>query len=107
MNIRINNYDERKFIPKFQEGGAMPPEGEPMPEEQMAPAQEQGGSPEEQLLMACQQAVQSNDCQLALQVCAAVLQMIGGGGGEEAPQAPEGQAPVYRKGGRLVRWQSK
>ena len=106
MNIRINNYDERKFIPKFQEGGAMPPEGEPMPEEQMAPAQEQGGSPEEQLLMACQQAVQSNDCQLALQVCAAVLQMIGGGG-EEAPQAPEGQAPVYRKGGRLVRWQSK
>jgi hypothetical protein len=27
-----------------------------------------------------------------------------GGGGEVAPQAPEGAAPVYRRGGKFSRW---
>jgi len=34
------------------------------------------------------------------------MQMIGGGAPTE-PSAPEGQAPVYKKGGRLSRWISK
>jgi hypothetical protein len=54
----------------------------------------------QQLLMACQQAVQSQDCELAMQVCAALLQMAGGGG--EAP-AESQTAPVYRAGGKLSR----
>jgi len=29
------------------------------------------------------------------------------GGGAAGPQAPEGQAPVYKKGGKLARWQKK
>jgi hypothetical protein len=53
------------------------------------------------------QAVQTNDGQLALQVCQALVELAQGGGGEPAPAAPEGQAPVYRKGGRLVRWENK
>jgi hypothetical protein len=53
--------------------------------------------------MACQQALESQDCNLAMQVCQAFLQLAGGGG-EPAPAAPEGQAPVYRMGGRLAYW---
>jgi len=32
---------------------------------------------------------------------------MAGGAPAEAPAAPEGQAPVYRKGGRLSRWIKK
>ena len=104
MEIKIND----KRLKKFQEGGEMTPDAAatqaPM---EAAPAPEQaGGSPEEQLLMACQQAVETQDCNLAIQVCQAILQMAGGGG-QEAPAAPEGQEPVYRKGGKLVRWDKK
>lgn len=95
MNIKLN---DQKSIKILQEGGAMPDQA---PVEETA-APEQGGSPEEQLLMACQQALETQDCNLAMQVCQAILQMLGGGAPEEAPQAP-GQ-PVYRKGGRLSRW---
>lgn len=98
MEIKVNN---KKFAKFLQEGGVAP---EAAPVEEAAPAPEQGGgSPEEQLVMACQQALNNQDCQLAMQVCQAVLQMLGGGGAQEAPE----QQPVYRKGGRLSRWISK
>jgi hypothetical protein len=29
---------------------------------------------------------------------------MAGGGAQEAPAAPEGQAPVYRKGGKFSKW---
>ena len=103
--MKIELKDNR--LKKFQEGGAMPAEAAPAPAE-AAPAPEQaGGSPEEQLLAACQQALETQDCQLAMQVMQAILQMAGGGALEQAPAAPEGQEPVYRKGGRLVRFQKK
>ena len=105
MEIKIKNYDESKYLPKFQEGGQMAP-AEQAPEtapEGEAPA-EGGGDPMEQLLMACQQALQSQDCNLAMQVCQAFLQLAGGGQ-EAAPAAPEGQ-PVYKKGGRLSYWKN-
>lgn len=105
MEIKIKNYDQSKFMPKFQEGGAMPADdaAAAAPEEQAAPAG--GEDPTQQILMACQQALETQDCNLAMQVCQALMQMAGGGG---APQeAPEGQAPVYRKGGRLVKWINK
>lgn len=100
MEIKVKNPEFIKFM---QEGGAAP-EAAPVEE---APMPEQGGgSPEEQLAMACQQALETQDCNLAMQVCQAVMQMIGGGAPAE-PAAPEGQAPVYKKGGRLSRWISK
>lgn len=78
-----------QFIKKFQEGGAAP-----APE---AAAPQQGGEdPTAMLMQSAQQAVQNQDCQIAIQVCQMVLEMLGGGG---APQSE----PVYRRGGRLVR----
>ena len=100
MEIKINNKELTQLIGKFQEGGAV--EQTPAPEQGGAPAPEQGGSPEEQILMACQQALESQDCNLAMQVCQAVLQMLGGGGQPE----PQGE-PVYRKGGQLKYFKRK
>lgn len=100
MKINIKNKELNELL-KFQEGGEMPaPEaGAPAPEEA-------GGNPEEQILQAAMQAVQTQDGQLALQVCQALLEMSGAGA-PEAPAAPEGQAPVYKKGGKLSRWIQK
>lgn len=94
-----------KGITKFQEGGAMPPQEAP---EAAAPAPaaapEQGG--QDPLMMIAEmavQALQAQDCNAAMQVCEAFVQLIqqaqGGGAPEEAPQGE----PVYRKGGVLVR----
>lgn len=94
--------DER-FVKFLQEGGAAP---EAAPEEAAPAAPEQGGSPEEQIIQAAAQAVQTQDAQLALQVCQALVEMAGGGG-QEAPAAPEGQAPVYKKGGKFSKWVKK
>ena len=97
------NLEKPKFseIRKLQEGGEMPTQ-EPVQE----PAPEQGGDPMEQIIQAAAQAVQTQDAQLALQVCQALVQMAGGGAPTE-PQAPEGVQPVYKKGGKLSRWISK
>lgn len=104
--MKIEFKDNR--LKKFQEGGEMAPAAPAEAPAEAAPAPEQaGGSPEEQLVMACQQALETQDCNLAMQVCQAIIQMIGGGAPQEAPAAPEGQEPVYRRGGRLVKWQRK
>lgn len=101
MKFKVNNPKFAKFM---QEGGVAP---EAAPVEEAPAAPEQGGSPEEQIIMACQQVVQTQDCQLAIQVCQAILQMMGGAAQEAAPAAPEGQEPVYKKGGKLSKWVSK
>lgn len=88
---------------KFQEGGPMPAEEAPMeqaPVEGGAPA---GGSPEDQLMQMAQlamQALQNQDCDAAMAVCQAFVEMIQGqqGGGGATPEEP-----VYRAGGKLVR----
>ena len=89
-----------KNIGKFQEGGATPP--------QDPAAQPGGGDPMQEILMGCQQAVETQDCQIALQVCQVMLEMAGGGAApaEAAPAPAPAEAqgePVYRKGGSLVR----
>ena len=89
-----------KNIGKFQTGGPMPP--------QDPAAAQGGGDPMQEILMACQQAVQTQDCQIALQVCQIMLEMAGGSAAPaEAAPAPapaeEQGEPVYRAGGRLVR----
>lgn len=88
-----------QFIKKFQEGGAAP-----APE---AAAPQQGGEdPTVMLMQGAQQAVQNQDCQIAIRVCQMVLEMLGGAPAEEgepgAGGAPQSE-PVYRRGGRLVR----
>lgn len=100
MTIKVKNYQEVK---KLQEGGEMPAEA---PVEGGAPAPEQGGDPTEQILMACQQALETQDCNLAMQVLQAIMQMLGGGGAPEAA-APEGAAPVYKMGGKFSKWVQK
>lgn len=86
---------------KFQEGGAMPTG---------APAQTpQGGEdPMAMLLQGAQQAVESQDCNIAMQVCQMFLEMAGGGSQaapapQEAAPAPAEGEPVYRRGGKLLR----
>lgn len=104
MELKIKNFNIEEFIPKFQEGGEMAPPADGGAEGATAPAEApaKGGDPMQELLAACQQALESQDCNLAMQVCQALMQMAGGGG-EPAPAEAPGQ-PVYRKGGRLSRW---
>lgn len=92
-----------KEVKKFQMGGAAP-----------AGAPQGGEDPTQVLLQGAQQALQSQDCQMAMQVCQMLVEALGGGGAPAeggAPAAPgEGEAPaepVYRRGGRLVRRISK
>jgi hypothetical protein len=71
---------------KYQEGGEM------MGAEAGV---EQEGSPEEMLAQLAMQAVENNDCEAAMQVSQAILEMMGGGG------APEAGAQAFRRGGKM------
>lgn len=90
-----------KLKNKFQEGGAMPA-GAP------AAAPQGGEDPMAMLIQGAQQAVQAQDCQIAMQVCQMLLELAGGGApaeaapAEAAPAPAEGE-PVYRRGGKLLR----
>jgi hypothetical protein len=82
-----------KQIKKFQEGGALPAEAAPAPA--AAPAQE---DPIAMLAEMSMQALQTQDCQIAMQVCegfVALIQQMQGG-------APA-QEPVFCKGGKMLR----
>ena len=103
-------------IKVIQMGGPMGPEGAPEDTPMGgAPAPEAGGAPEEagapaggedpimQIAQVAMQALQTQDCEAAMAVCEAFIQLIQqsqGGAPEEA--APEGE-PVYRNGGVLSR----
>ena len=90
-----------KLKNKFQEGGAMPA-GAP------AAAPQGGEDPMAMLMQGAQQAIQAQDCEIAMQVCQMLLELAGGGApaeaapAEAAPAPAEGE-PVYRRGGRLIR----
>lgn len=81
-----------KFVKYMQEGGQMAAQEAPV--EEQAAAQD----PMAQLIEMAMQAVQANDAQMALQVCAALVQLAQGG----AEQAPA-EEPMFRKGGCLVK----
>ena len=93
------NFNSR--VNKFQEGGAIEEQQPEMTAEAPAtqPAEETNQDPMYQILQAAAQAVQTNDGQLALQVCAALVQLAQGSA--QAEQQPAGE-PVYRKGGKLA-----
>lgn len=93
-----------KNVKKFQQGGAMPVE-EPMAPE-AAPATEApiAGGEQDPLMMlaeASMQALQSQDCNIAMQVCQGLLALLQQMSGE-VPQEPQGE-PVFKKGGVLLR----
>lgn len=101
--MKISN----KIVSKFQEGGMAP-----APAEQQgaapaaAPGADQGGQdPVMQLAQLAQQALTSQDCQAALAVCEGFMSLIQGaqGGGAQAQPAPGEGAPVYKKGGKLLK----
>lgn len=97
-----------QFIPKnvrkFQQGGPMPANEPVTPEEGAPEATPTDGGGQDPLMMlaeASAQALQTQDCQIAMQVCQgllALIQQMGGG----APQEPQGE-PVFKKGGVLLR----
>lgn len=106
--MKISN----KIVSKFQEGGAMPPDqGAPAPAQGAAPQGDpndpnaaQGGGEQDPIMQLAQmaaQALQGQDCQMMAQVCQGFIQLTQGaaGGGGGAPQ----EAPVYKKGGVLVK----
>lgn len=78
-------------VKKFQVGGQMPTQGA---EDPMAI-----------LLQGAQQAVQAQDCQVAMQVCQMLLELAGGAAAAPAAEEPVPATgePVYRKGGKLSR----
>lgn len=104
----------KKIYRKYQTGGEMATadttgaeEQNVAPEEQTAnpeQATQQQGGQQDPLMMLAQmaaQAIQNNDCQMAMQVCQVFLQILQQASGQNAQQA-SGQ-PVFRKGGTLVR----
>lgn len=87
---------------KFQQGGAMPEEAAPETTAPEGGAPAGGEDPIMQLAQMAAQALQGGDCNMAMQVCQAFIQMLQSQQGGGAP-APEQSEPVYRKGGTLVR----
>lgn len=96
-------------IKKFQQGGAMPqeapaqggemPTGGPAPEGRVP---EQGGQdPMMQILQVAAQAVQTQNCEAAMAVCQALMQIAQGGAAQE--QAPQEEPTFARNGAKLVR----
>ena len=82
-----------KQIKKFQEGGAMPAEAAPAPA--AAPAQE---DPIAMLAEMSMQALQTQDCQIAMQVCEGFVTLI-----QQMQGGAPAQEPVFRKGGKMLR----
>lgn len=93
------------FVKKFQDGGVVAPEtqGAVAPQEgaALAPEQEEG-DPLMQIAQLAAQALQTQDCQAAMQVCDAFMQIVQQAQGGAPQEAPQGE-PVYRRGGTLVK----
>mgnify|MGYP006976592396 CR=1 FL=1 len=88
---------------KFQDGGQMMPvEAAPMPAE----APQQGGDPMQMLVEAAMSAVQNQDPNMAMEVCMMLLELVGATPGQAPVGAPQSQ-PVFAKGGKLKRKNSK
>ena len=95
-------FTPKKQAKKFQQGGTMSQE-EPMVEEEVqpgaAPAEQTEQNPLIMLAEGAMQALQSQDCQMAMQVCQGLIQLIQ----QMQGAAPEEEAtePVFKQGGIL------
>lgn len=83
-------------IKKFQTGGQMAPQD--VASEAVPTTAPEAQDPMMQLVEAAMAALESQDPNLAMQVCQMLLELVGATQGG----APQGQ-PVFRKGGKLVR----
>lgn len=98
-------------IRRFQMGGEMAPEEAApdqmggAPEEAPAGPEQGGGDPIMQIAQMAAQALQNQDCQMAMQVCEIFLQMVQQSQGAAEPE-PAGE-PVFKAGGILVRRKRK
>lgn len=89
------------LIKKLQDGGQMSAEPAPAPTAAPAAQGEGGQDPVAMIIEAAIQALQANDGQLALQVCAALVstaQQQMNGGQEPVPAEPV----MAKRGGKLV-----
>lgn len=99
----------KNSVSKYQVGGAMPagdsmsqPTGEAQPPvDQGTPEQNSEQDPIMMMAQMASQAIQSQNCEMAMQVCQAFLEIVQQMQGE-APEEPQGE-PVFKKGGTLVR----
>jgi hypothetical protein len=105
MKILFTNGNKTK---KFQQGGEVAPEagGAPVGAPEGGAPQGGGEDPMMQIAQMALQALQTQDCNAAMQVCQVFVQLLqqaqGGGAPEEAPAEEMGE-PVYRRGGTLVK----
>lgn len=94
---------------KFQQGGAAPapqaPDAGGAPAGGAAP---EGGTPDgggqdpmAQILQVAAQAVQTQNCEAAMAVCQALMQIAQGGAAQE--QAPQEEPTFARNGAKLIR----
>lgn len=101
-------------VKKFQQGGTVAPEAAPVedpnanggaPVEGGAPeAAPEAGGQEDPMVMLAQmsmQALQNQDCQAAMQVCQAFIQIVQQMQGQ-APQEPQGEPVFARHGAKIV-----
>lgn len=104
MNIKFRNHNFRKF----QEGGVVAAPTEEQMIQEGAPME--GSAPTEadpmqmlmQLAQMAAQALQSQDANMAMEVCNGLVEFVQViQGGQEAPQEAPAE-PVYRRGGTLV-----
>lgn len=87
------------MVGKFQEGGAMPTED---PNAQAPAEAGPAADPMTQILQVAAQALQTQNCEAAMAVCQALMQLAqGAAGGPE--QAPQEEPTFARHGARLVR----
>lgn len=109
MKDYINTYGQKK--PKmnmFQGGGPMPAEGgQPMPAEGGG-APPEGGDPQQQIIALAEAASQGDEAaamELGMMLAPMIMEQAGGGGapagGPEGGAPPGGEAPVFKKGGKL------
>lgn len=92
INNKIMRIVTEKQLKKFQQGGAVT---EAAPAATQAPAQE---DPIAVLAEMSMQALQTQDCQIAMQVCEGFITLIQ----QMQGSAPAPQEPVFRKGGKIV-----
>ena len=101
-------FTPKKSIKRFQQGGPMAPEDQ-MPAEEPGMEETQGGTPEatepqNPLIMLAEgavQALQNQDCQIAMQVCQGLIQILQQAQSSAPQEAAE--KPVFKKGGVLLR----
>lgn len=104
----INRYQQGGPMPAPEGGEPMPPEagGAPAPEGVPAPGGEAGGDPIMAIAQGAAQALQTQDCNIAMQVCQMFLSLVQGaaqGGAPEAGGGPAAGEPVFKKGGKLCK----